>query len=606
MVETIKNHTERNGIGGKKILNLAMSKKEILHIYRRVSTKEQFTQYSLGNQLESGIKKSKELGMDYRDWNEEGVSGSSENIEDREVLQELYLKLQLGEVKNLYVFDLSRLSRNPLVSSHLRKGLENNEVKLYTNESDVDFKSDEQVLMYDFFSSINQFFVRVQRKKSMMGKVSHFKKGGWRGGTFPFGYESKKINGMKQLVINPSESLWVRKIYELYDNDITVKEICKLLDKNDINPRRGKFWSGGSILVILKNELYLGKDEMIDRITNPSKPELLYFINKELSIVDDETFNRVQNRRQLKLKRRNQITKVKHNEVLFRGLLFCEDCGEIYGCRVKPLKNENYYYCRSRENNWRKIDESKKVDCGVKKSLNIKNTDEQLWNTLVEILSNSHIIKETIKSKVLENVKMTDLEREEKVVELKKKTNYIKGKISKLEIRETENRNWYLTDDIDKKKFEDGNLLIQETKNKRFKELEDLSMKTHSIEDEKKWISWLDKHKGWIDGLKDNYSLEEKKEIVNEYVLKVLVDFDTAINQHKLKIHLKLPIVNDIYKKLEGRGNYEILSGSNNSEIIVKGVKVGRKKKVINSETLTIIETEAIPPIKNITSRWNK
>ena len=175
-----------------------MVKKEILHIYRRVSTNEQTHKYSLGNQLDSGIKKSKELGMDYQDWNEEGVSGSSENIEDREVLQELYLKLQLGEIKYLFVFDLSRLSRNPMVSSRLRKELENHEVKLYTNESDVDFRSDEQVLMYDFFSSINQFFVRVQRKKSMMGKVSHFKKGGWRGGTFPFGYESKKINGLKK------------------------------------------------------------------------------------------------------------------------------------------------------------------------------------------------------------------------------------------------------------------------------------------------------------------------------------------------------------------------------------------------------------------------
>ena len=85
-----------------------MNKKEILHIYRRVSTNEQTNKYSLGNQLESGIKKSKELDMDYKDWNEEGVSGSSEKIEDREVLQELYLKLQLGEIKNLYVFDGSR------------------------------------------------------------------------------------------------------------------------------------------------------------------------------------------------------------------------------------------------------------------------------------------------------------------------------------------------------------------------------------------------------------------------------------------------------------------------------------------------------------------
>lgn len=562
-----------------------MNKKEILHIYRRVSTTEQTNKYSLGNQLDSGIKKSKELGMEYQDWNEEGVSGSSENIEDREVLQQLYLKLQLGEIKNLYVFDLSRLSRNPMVSSHLRKELENHEVKLFTNESDVDFRSDEQVLMYDFFSSINQFFVRVQRKKSMMGKVSHFKKGGWRGGTFPFGYESKKIDGLKQLVINSDESVWVRKIYELYDKGTTIKEICKYLDKNEIEPRRGKFWNNGSVLVILKNELYLGKDKMIDKITNPSKPKLLYFMNKELQLVDGETFNRVQNRIQLQLKRRNQLTKVKHNNVLLRGLLFCESCGEIYGSRVKPSKNEFYYYCRSRENNWRKIDESKKVKCSIKKSLNIKNTDEQVWNTLVEILGNSHIIKETIKNEVLRDIKLNDVEREERVVELKKKISYIKRKIKEFEIKEIENREWYLEGEIDKKQFERGKVVIGKSKDKRFSELEGLSMKIHSIEDEWKWINWLDKHKGWIDGLNENSSIEEKKEMLNEYVSKILVGFDKSINQHKLKIHLKLPIVNDKFKRKNTKKySYDLYNGSNVGEVWVDKVSVGRKKK--SSRTL--------------------
>ena len=270
-----------------------MSKKEILHIYRRVSTQEQSTKYSLTNQLECGVKKSQELEMDYKDWNEEGVSGSSENIEDREVLTELYSRLQQGEIKYLYVFDLSRLSRNPMVSSHLRKELENHQVKLYTNETNVDFQSDEQVLMYDFFSSINQFFVRVQRKKSMLGKVSHFKKGGWRGGTFPFGYEGKKVDGVKKLVVKPEESKWVRQIFDWYNQGISIKEISRKLDKNGIKPRRGTFWSGGSLLVMLKNHLYTGIDEMTDKITDPNNPQILYHKDVDLQIIDNETFNLV-------------------------------------------------------------------------------------------------------------------------------------------------------------------------------------------------------------------------------------------------------------------------------------------------------------------------
>jgi hypothetical protein len=365
----------------------------------------------------------------------------------------------------------------------------------------------------------------------------------------------------------------------LYEKGSSIKEISKLLDKNGIKPRRGKFWSNGSILVILKNELYLGKDKMVDKITNPSKPILLYFMNKELQLVDDETFNRVQNIIQLQLKRRNQLTKVKHHNVLLRGLLFCESCGEIYGSRVKPSKNE-FYYCRSRENNWRKIDESKKVKCSIKKSLNIKNTDEQVWNTLVEILGSSHIIKETIKSEVLKDVKLNDIERDERILELKKKKSYTKGKIKDLEHRETENREWYYIGEFDKEQFEKGKELIKQTKDKRFSELEKINMRIHSIEDENKWISWLDKHKGWIDGLNENQSIDEKKEILNEYVSKIIVDFDKTINQHKLKIHLKLPIVNDKFKRRNTKKySYDLYNGSNVGEVWVDKVSVGRKKK---------------------------
>ena len=160
-----------------------------------------------------------------------------------------------------------------------------------------------------------------------------------------------------------------------------------------------------------------------------------------------------QNRIELSQKKKNQLTKVIHTDVLLRGLLFCGDCGELYGSRVKHSKNEYYYYCRSRENNWRKVDESKKKECSVKKSLNIKNTDEHVWLTLVELLRDSNLIKESFKKEVLKDKNKEDIEREEKLVELRKKKRYINKKIQELEERERENRNWYLSGDVDKKGF---------------------------------------------------------------------------------------------------------------------------------------------------------
>jgi site-specific DNA recombinase len=264
----------------------------------------------------------------------------------------------------------------------------------------------------------------------MIGKVSHFQKGGWRGGTYPFGYIGSKIDGIKKLVIEPNESEWIRKMFEWYNNGITINEIRKRLDKNGIKPRRGKFWNTGTILLMLKNDLYLGTDEMIDNISKPLNPVILQSKEENLRIIDDEIYNSVQIKIEQSLKKRNQLTKVKHNDILLRGLIYCGFCGEIYGCRIKIEKNEYYYYCRSKENKWRKVDKTKKSKCEVKKSINIKNTDELVWNTLLEILSNSHLIKENFKKEMLELKLNDNLEKDEEILELKKVKISIQKKFS--------------------------------------------------------------------------------------------------------------------------------------------------------------------------------
>ena len=103
-----------------------------------------------------------------------------------------------------------------------------------------------------------------------------------------------------------------------------------------------------------------------------------------------------------------------------------------------------------------------------------------------------------------------------------------------------------------RKGFEEGKRIINNSREERFLELEKLNLHIQNIIDSKKWVDWLDKHSGWISNLKRNFTLEEKKEIVETYVHKIEVDFDTSINQHRLKIHLKLPIVGDSYNIIKG------------------------------------------------------
>ena len=93
-----------------------MSKKETLHIYTRVSTSNQLDGTSLDIQKEKGIKISKQLGMEYKIWNEGHGSGFEEYSEFRPVFSRLLENIKDGKVKHFYVMDLSRLTRNEMDS----------------------------------------------------------------------------------------------------------------------------------------------------------------------------------------------------------------------------------------------------------------------------------------------------------------------------------------------------------------------------------------------------------------------------------------------------------------------------------------------------------
>jgi len=94
---------------------------ETLHIYTRVSTAAQRDEgTSLQTQLEQGKSKAKQLGLAVRHWDEGGASSHHEELADRPKLAALYQAIKDGDVKHLFVYDQSRLSRNDNVASIFR------------------------------------------------------------------------------------------------------------------------------------------------------------------------------------------------------------------------------------------------------------------------------------------------------------------------------------------------------------------------------------------------------------------------------------------------------------------------------------------------------
>ena len=121
---------------------------ETLHIYTRVSTERQKTDgTSLETQLELGTKRSQDLRFMLKHWNEGGASSHHESLDARPVLSELLSEINAEQIKHLWVYDQSRLSRNDFVASAIRYACQKHGVTLYTKDGVFDLSNPSDMLL---------------------------------------------------------------------------------------------------------------------------------------------------------------------------------------------------------------------------------------------------------------------------------------------------------------------------------------------------------------------------------------------------------------------------------------------------------------------------
>ena len=199
------------------------------NVYCRVSTKDQIENTSLDNQKELGIEyvtknhpnKFKYIIV----WREEGKSGDDFLDDDtigevvkRELLNILIDSWKKRLVKNIWVYDLSRLSRNDDTSNLLKSIIYKNGIDLYLNNQKYNFDNKMDKLLFGVLSLVNEFENHQRFEKGLMGKRINLDKGKWWGGTVPIGLKTDE-NG--RLVEDEYKSKWVKKIFNWYSNGLS-------------------------------------------------------------------------------------------------------------------------------------------------------------------------------------------------------------------------------------------------------------------------------------------------------------------------------------------------------------------------------------------------
>jgi DNA invertase Pin-like site-specific DNA recombinase len=531
---------------------------ETLHIYTRVSTAAQEEDgTSLDNQRETGIQKAEALGMIPQIWNEGASSSSGDDLTSRPVITELMTKVNMGEVKHLFVWNTDRLSRNIETWGFIRLSLVKSGVTLHTPTGRMELNDPQTNFMLGVLSEVSQYDNLLRAERFRSGKLRRIREGGWMGGPPPFGYTLSD----SKLVVHPEEAEIVRFIFNCWNNLDSAETIStKLLSMGVLTRRGNTIWSRGSIEKLLTNTHYIGSYTFRDKKTG----EVINCICD--SIIEPEVWTekeKVRAKRSRSTKERVRSKKQVHPYLLL-GMIQCGHCGSLMSGQRKSAQ-KSYYSCLKKSQT--KFRDQKKQDfvpCSNPRNLRMDLTDVAVLESVLSTLENSVIFKETVKEAKLKN---QSFKKSVKAAEKNDdKIRRIESKLQTIDLGLEE----YLTSSVlnglpsaTVKKF------MLQTENKKqelLSEVRKLEAEKTSLEKGRVWIDWVSEFGDLIETMRnEETSIEVKHDFLSEVIESISVT-EGEDQTSRFEIKFTIPVVHDELKwndpTNKSRG-YELRDGSN-------------------------------------------
>ena len=546
------------------------------NVYCRVSTKDQIENTSLDNQKELGVEYvTKNHSQKFKYiivWREEGKSGDDFLDDDdigemvkRELLSILIDSWKKRVIKNIWVYDLSRLSRNDDTSNLLKSIIYKNGIDLYLNNQQYNFDNKMDKLLFGVLSLVNEFENHQRFEKGLMGKRRNLDSGKWWGGSIPMGFKSDE-NG--KLIEDEVRSKWVKKIYKWYSEGLSTQKIRERLEKIGIKSQRGNTnWSTTQIRKILTHTSYIGYiDYEVKGLKGKSKD---YCREKGLThkhrfecppIIDQKDYEYV---KQLFSKRKRQPNSQNNkHQFLLKEILICSGCGNMMRGKYQPSKNTNVYRCVTNENNYR----DKRIDkCENSKTIHRLGLEELIWVNILNVFGNSEIIKEEFRKKNLPKELNGDVIKKrikENLSKIKRRQTKIQTIHKKLEENTIKNITLKISDNM----FENIKVSVEKEIEKIENEINQLEIQNDLWLNDNVWEDWFDSFKLHFNKICSYTKSEDKRKFITDYIENIYVGWDGDNNTHNIKINFKLNIVkdkgelvsNDIYKIKKGKKEIDI------------------------------------------------
>lgn len=204
------------------------------------------------------LKFAKEKKLNIVEIKEEIVSGDS--LYFRPKMLELLKEIEEKKYTGVLCMDIDRLSRGAMKDQGIiLEAFKENKVKIITPLKTYDLEDEYDEEMTEFKTFFARRELKTINRRMQGGRVRSIEEGNYIATNAPFGYDIEYINKSRTLKINEYESTYVKKIFDWYINGDGCSSIADKLNSLGVKTKIGNKFSRSSVLLILKNQIYIGK-----------------------------------------------------------------------------------------------------------------------------------------------------------------------------------------------------------------------------------------------------------------------------------------------------------------------------------------------------------
>ena len=218
--------------------------------YMRVSTDRQAAEdkYGLEAQRADIVAYCEKEKWEIIDWVvDRGESGAYERPGFDEII---YGDVANPPVEKVVVGKSDRVARDIEVYFYYKMMLRKKNIELISVTEDFGKMGVFSHMLESFTICVAEMERENINKRTSSGRKIKASKGGYSGGSAPFGY--KVVNG--ELVIDPEAAKAVRMIFKMVDDGVGYRAICAKLKEMGVKTQRGGQFAPGTLTHIIKNK----------------------------------------------------------------------------------------------------------------------------------------------------------------------------------------------------------------------------------------------------------------------------------------------------------------------------------------------------------------